>query len=62
MKIRPARAGMFHANGLTDRRTDIMTLIVAFRNFANASKIEISTLFSRFTQSFSSRVLPFKEQ
>jgi len=35
MKIRPVGAELFHA----DRRTDIMKLIIAFRNFANASKI-----------------------
>jgi len=30
----PARAELFHADG----RTDMTNLIVAFRNFANASK------------------------
>ena len=34
MKIRPVGAELFHADG----RTDIKTLIVAFRNFANAPK------------------------
>jgi hypothetical protein len=33
MKIRPARAQLFR----TDRQTDMKTLVVAFRNFANAS-------------------------
>jgi flagellar basal body rod protein FlgG len=35
MKIRPVRAELFHVDG----RTDMTKLIVAFRNFANASKI-----------------------
>ena len=34
MKIRPMGAELFHADG----RTDVMTLTVAFRNFANAPK------------------------
>ena len=34
MKIRPVRAELFHADG----RTDVMKLVVAFRNFANAPK------------------------
>jgi len=34
MKILPVGAELFHA----DRRTDIMKLTVAFRNFANAPK------------------------
>ena len=34
MKIRPVGAELFHA----DRRTDVTKIIVAFRNFANASK------------------------
>jgi hypothetical protein len=34
MKIRPMGAELFHADG----RTDMTKLIVAFRNFANASK------------------------
>ena len=34
MKIRLQEAKLFHA----DRRTDMTKLIVAFRNFANASK------------------------
>jgi hypothetical protein len=34
MKIRPVGAELFHA----DRRTDMMKLIVTFRNFANASE------------------------
>ena len=34
MIIRPVGAELLHA----DRRTDIMKLIVAFRNFANAPK------------------------
>jgi len=38
MKIRPVGSELFHADGLTDRQTDMTKLIVAFRNFANASK------------------------
>jgi hypothetical protein len=34
MKIRPVGAKLFHEDG----RTDMMKLIVAFRNFANAPK------------------------
>ena len=37
-KIRPVEAELFHADGRTDIQTDMMKLIVAFRNFANASK------------------------
>jgi hypothetical protein len=39
MKIRPVGAELFHAEGKTDRRTD-MTPTVAFRNFANKTKKE----------------------
>jgi hypothetical protein len=35
MKIRPAGADLFHADG----RTDKMKLIVAFRNFVDAPKM-----------------------
>ena len=35
MKIRPVVAQLFHAE---NRRTDMMKLIVVFRNFANAPK------------------------
>jgi len=38
MKIRSVEAHLFHADGRTDERTDIKKLIVAFRNFANASQ------------------------
>jgi len=36
MKIRPVGAELLHA----DRRTDMMKLIVAFRNFANSPKTQ----------------------
>jgi hypothetical protein len=36
MKIRPAKAELFHADG----RTDMMKLIMVFRNFAKAPKNE----------------------
>ena len=35
-KIRLVGTEMFHADGRTDRQTDMAKLIVAFRNFANA--------------------------
>jgi hypothetical protein len=38
MKIRPVGAELLHADGRTDERIDVMTLTVAFRNFANATK------------------------
>jgi hypothetical protein len=38
MTIRPVGAELFHAEGRTDRQTDMTKLIVAFRNFANAPK------------------------
>jgi hypothetical protein len=37
MKIRPVGAELFHADG----QTDTMKLIVAFSNFANASKMHV---------------------
>ena len=36
MKIRPMGAELSHEDGQTDMRTDTTTLVVAFRNFANA--------------------------
>jgi len=39
MKIRPAGAELFRANG----RTDMTQLIVASRNFANAPKIQFTS-------------------
>jgi hypothetical protein len=38
MKIRPVGGELFHADGRTDRQTDMTKLIVAFRNFVNAPK------------------------
>ena len=37
MKIHPVGAKLFHADRRTDRQTDMMKLIVAFRDFAKAS-------------------------
>jgi len=37
MKIRPMKAQLFHADG----RTDMTKLMVACRNFANASKTSV---------------------
>jgi hypothetical protein len=44
MKIRQMETELFHvlrADGQTDRQTDMTKLIVAFRNYANASKIAL---------------------
>jgi hypothetical protein len=38
MKILPAVAELFHADGRTGRRIDMTTLIVTFHNFVNAQK------------------------
>ena len=38
MKIRPLGDEFFHAHRRIDRQTDMTMLIVAFRNFANASE------------------------
>jgi hypothetical protein len=38
MKIRPEGADTFHADGRTDRRTDMMKLIAAFHSFTNVLK------------------------
>ena len=43
MKIHPLRAELFHADGWTD----IVKLIVAFRNFVNAPKNKDTYLLSR---------------
>jgi hypothetical protein len=37
MKIGTVRAELFRTDGETGRHTDMMKLIVAFRNFANAA-------------------------
>jgi hypothetical protein len=36
IKSHPVGAELFHADGQTNRRTDMTKLIVAFRNFSNA--------------------------
>jgi hypothetical protein len=38
MKIRPVETELFHTDGRTGGQTDMMKLIVAFRNFSNAPK------------------------
>ena len=38
MIMRPVGAELFHADRWTDERTNMMRLIVAFLNFANASQ------------------------
>ena len=40
IKIRPVGAELFHADTQTDGRTDMKNLIVAFRHFSNAPKME----------------------
>jgi hypothetical protein len=59
MKIHPEGAEMFLADGHTDGRTDMMKLIVTFRNFAKVPKNE-----APFCVFFSSAMLgmyfPFK--
>jgi hypothetical protein len=42
MKIRPLGTELFHADRRTDGKTNMMRLIVAFRNFENAPKNEAS--------------------
>jgi len=39
------RTELFHADGGTDGQTDMMKLIVTFRNFANTPKYEILGVF-----------------
>jgi len=38
MKVLPEGTELFHEDGQTDGRTDVMKLIVDFRNFAQARK------------------------
>jgi len=38
LKNHPVGAKLFHADGWTDRRTDMTKLIVVFSSFANAPK------------------------
>jgi hypothetical protein len=38
IEIRPLGAELLHADERTDRRADVTKVIVAFRNFAKASK------------------------
>ena len=40
MNIRLMRAELFHADGKTDKRTDMKKLIPSFSNFANAPNKE----------------------
>jgi hypothetical protein len=40
-EIRPVRTELFHADGKTDRQTDINTLIVVFCSFVNAPENRI---------------------
>jgi len=42
MRIRPVVAELFHADRRTDERTKKTKLILAFRNFAKASKTPVS--------------------
>ena len=44
MKIIPVGAELIHADRLTERKTDVTKLIVAFRNFADEAKNLISAV------------------
>jgi hypothetical protein len=48
MSICPVGVELFHADGRTDRQTDMAKLTVAFRIFAKVLKNEISLLDLRF--------------
>jgi hypothetical protein len=39
MKIGPVGPEMYHADGRTDRQTDVTELVVAIRNFVKAPNI-----------------------
>jgi len=46
MKIRPGTVKLYHADGWTDKQTDVMKLMIAFRIFfSNAPRI---SYFSKF--------------
>ena len=44
-EICPMGAELFHANGQTDRQTDMTKLIVAFSSFTNAPKTHMCNLY-----------------
>jgi hypothetical protein len=48
IKIRPVEAELFHEDVQIEEQTDLIKLIVAFRNFANAPKNSISSLQKRY--------------
>ena len=48
VKIRPMGSELFYADGRTDGQTDMTKLIMAFRNFANASKSDCRFLVTLF--------------
>jgi hypothetical protein len=50
MKIRPVGAELLHADGLTDRPTNMTKLIAAFRNFASAAGDILNFLTCPFLQ------------
>jgi hypothetical protein len=58
MKIHPVGGELFHA----DRRTDVMKLIVVFRNFANAPKNVPLGAFYRWEHQNCSRTRPSLEE
>jgi hypothetical protein len=51
MKICSLGAELFHAESRTDRRIGMTTVLVAFRNFANASKIILHIVHARVSES-----------
>jgi hypothetical protein len=57
MKIRPAGAELFHADGRTDGQTDMTKLVVAFRNIANAPKNVVEPDRMQMTIQYGARLL-----
>jgi len=56
MKIRPVRAELFHADGRA--KGDMTKLIVAFRNFANASENQDMKESTKLSNMEKSELLP----
>ena len=61
MKIRPVGAELFHADGRTDKRTDMTKLTVAFRNFSNAPENQNIHMYKQSTPSDGSRKRQLKK-
>jgi hypothetical protein len=41
MQIRPVGTELFHAGGRTDWQTDMIKLLIVFRNFPNAPEVDL---------------------